>query len=65
MGTVYSEEGTSKVQKALPGLREQHVELPRQPSSPGRQLLPGKARPLRICLILYKEGGLCLSLPPC
>lgn len=27
MGTVYSEEGTSKVLKAVPGLRE-HMELP-------------------------------------
>lgn len=33
-------------------------------SSPGRQLAGWEAKLPRLCLILYKEGGLCLSLPP-
>lgn len=71
----YSEDKTLKVLKMLPGPGG-HGKLPDSPnrqlpscllqvsSSPGRQLVGWEAKPPRICLILYKEGGLCLSLPP-
>lgn len=61
--------------KMLPGPSRQ-VKLPDSPnrqllscplqvnSSPGRQFVGWEAKLPRICLILYKEGGLCLSLPP-